>query len=114
MSEGKEQEKPGGGGGEKEGNEKEKVEKRNKREEKEGTFEKEREIWKRKRGNREAEGRVGRPGTRCTRLPAAVWVGGGRHDKVKVKLASYLIRKASVLHFSLSFCQVVAVAFLVL
>jgi hypothetical protein len=28
--------------------------------------------------------------------------GRGRHDKVKVKLASYLIRKAPVLHFSLS------------
>lgn len=40
--------------------------------------------------------------------PAAVWVGGGRQDKVKVKLASYLIRKASVLHFSLSFCRDVA------
>lgn len=56
----------------------------------------------------------GLQGAHCLRLPAAVWVGGGRHDKVKVKLASYLIRKASVLHFSLSFCRDMAVAFLVL
>lgn len=66
-----------------------------------------------KKGRREAAARV-RRGSGSAWLPAAVWVGGGRRDKVKVKLASYLIRKALVLHFTLSFCQDVAVAFLVL
>ena len=75
-----------------------------------GGGEKERHLTEkeRKQGG-SGQGRLG-----AAWLPAEVWVGGGRHDQVKVKLASYLIRKASVLHFSLSFCQDVAVAFLVL
>lgn len=73
---------------------------------------KERYERERKEGGREAEARV-RLGSRSARLPAGVCVGGGLCDKVKVKLASYLIWKVPVLHFSLSFCQDLAVAFLI-
>lgn len=68
---------------------------------------------KAKEGQEGARGQ-GLPASHSARQPAAVWVGGGRRDKVKVKLASYLIRKAAVLYFSLSLCRDKAVAFLVL
>lgn len=97
---------------EKEGNKKEKVgksEEKDKREKDEVKKKERRDLTEKKKQGGRGQGRLG-----SAWPPAAVWVGGGRPDKVKVKLASYLIRKASVLHFSLSFCQDVAVAFLVL
>lgn len=86
-----------------------KSEEKDKREKDEVKKKERRDLTEKKKQGGRGQGRLG-----SAWPPAAVWVGGGRPDKVKVKLASYLIRKASVLHFSLSFCQDVAVAFLVL
>lgn len=64
---------------------------------------KERYERERKEGGRQKPGpawALALPG--C--LQESGWAGG-LCDKVKVKLASYLIWKVPVLHFSLSFCQ---------